>query len=196
MHFYQLVKRLSFQKEGCIGAFLAMLICLLECSCLLDTILLLTWNMSLVVKKRKAREEEMFLTLIWYVNFEEMKVKHRFNYRRIHQNGSSCSKEVHRWQYQWLTLRLLKLGDTFRILYPKSEKVRRAHTINNPQDDLKSASLLYIDRHHCGKLRLTVFKSIRLTCNFNRKYFCFCLAIGWKYCAIGVKKDYVVEFKN
>ena len=105
-------------------------------------------------------------------------------------------KEVHRWQYQWLTLRLLKLGDTFRILYPKSEKVRRAHTINNPQDDLKSASLLYIDRHHCGKLRLTVFKSIRLTCNFNRKYFCFCLAIGWKYFAIGVKKDYVVDFKN
>ena len=196
MHFYQLVKRLFFPKGRLHWCFFSYVNMPIECSCLLDTILLLTWNMSLVVKKRKAREEEMFLTLIWYVNFEEMKVKHRFNYRRIHQNGSSCSKEVHRWQYQWLTLRLLKLGDTFRILYPKSEKVRRAHTINNPQDDLKSASLLYIDRHHCGKLRLTVFKSIRLTCNFNQKYFCFCLAIGWKYCAIGVKKDYVLDFKN
>ena len=53
----------------------SLLLRLLDCSCLLDTILLLTWNMSLVVKKRKAREEEMFLTLIWYENFEEMKVK-------------------------------------------------------------------------------------------------------------------------
>ena len=147
MCFYQLVTGLSFKKEGYFGAFLALLICLLECSCLLDTMLLLTWNMLLVVKKRKAREEEMFLTLIWYVNFEEMKVKHRFNYRRIHQNGSSCSKEVHRWQYQWLKLRLLKIGEPFRILYPKSEKVRRAHTISNSQDDLKSSSLFFIYRH-------------------------------------------------
>ena len=141
-------------------------------------------------KKGKRGRNVFNINLIWELRGNESQTRRSSSIQlpSYHQNGSSCSKEVHRWQYQWLTLRLLKLGDTFRILYPKSEKVRRAHTINNPQDDLKSASMLFIDRHQCEKLRLTVFKSIRLTCNFNRKYFRFCLAIGWKYCAIEALK--------
>ena len=60
----------------------------------------------------------------------------RFNYRRIIKTGHRVAKKCVDGKTNDLKLRLLKLGETFRIFYLKSERVRRAHTISNSKDDL------------------------------------------------------------
>ena len=60
----------------------------------------------------------------------------RFNYRRTIKTGHRFAKKCVDGKTNYLKLRLLKLGETFRIFYLKSERVRRAHTISNSKDDL------------------------------------------------------------
>ena len=60
----------------------------------------------------------------------------RFNYRCTIKTGHRVAKKCVDGKTNDLKSRLLKLGETFRIFYLKSERVRRAHTISNSKDDL------------------------------------------------------------
>ena len=53
-------------------------------------------------KKGKKRRNVVNIDLICERRGNESQIRkvHQYNYRRIHQNGSSCSKEMHRWQDQ------------------------------------------------------------------------------------------------